>query len=274
MQGGLAALDFFEDVSSLGRADKRLGLLIVLGQVVLDGGAEFAHARKHSAANRFVGEVAKESRHPVQPRRGGGRAREVESLLALQPAFHCGVLVRGVVVHDQMNLFVLRSWALDPTQKPQPRFGGLSGQAGSDHAAVECIERRKERRRAVAFVVVRHRLAASLLERQAGLRAIESLDLRFFVEREEQRVFGRMEVESDDLAEFFGETGVVAELASADAMRFEALGAPEAAHGRGADAGLLGHGAAAPVLRSTPLLSFTAGQSSTRWRQCEVGIFY
>ena len=30
MQGGSAALDFFEDVRSLGRPDKRLGLLIVL----------------------------------------------------------------------------------------------------------------------------------------------------------------------------------------------------------------------------------------------------
>ena len=38
---------------------------------------------------------------------------EVESLVALQPAFHFGVLVRGVVIHDQMNLFVLRSLALD-----------------------------------------------------------------------------------------------------------------------------------------------------------------
>ena len=99
------------------------------------------------------------------------------------------------------------------------RLVGLSGQAGSDHAAVECIERRQERRRAVALVVVRHRLAASLLERQAGRSAIESLELRFFVAAEDQRVFGWRAVESDDIVEFFGETGVVAELESMDAMR-------------------------------------------------------
>ena len=104
----------------------------------------------------------------------------------------------------------------------------MSGQAGSDHAAVECIERRQERRRAVALLVVRHRLAASLLERQAGLRAIESLDLRFFGAGEDQRVFGQREVESDDIVEFCGATGVVAELESVDAMRFAARGAPDA----------------------------------------------
>ena len=199
-----------------GRPDKRRGLLIVLGQVVLDGGGELAHATKQTAANPWVGEVAKESLHHLQLRRGGGREIEVKSLVAPQPAFHFGVLVRGVVVHDQ-------------TQKPQPLLGGMSGQAGSDHAAVECMERRQERRRAVALVVVRHRLA--------GLRAIESLDLRFFGAGEDQRVFGRREVESDDIVECCGATGVVAELESVDAMRFAARGAPDAAHGRGADAG-------------------------------------
>ena len=63
MQGGSAALDFCEDVRSLGRPDKRLGLLIVLGQVVLAGGGELAHATKHSAANPWVGEVARNRSH-------------------------------------------------------------------------------------------------------------------------------------------------------------------------------------------------------------------
>ena len=44
MKGSSAELDFFEDVRSLGRPDKRLGLLIVLAQVVLAGGGELAHA--------------------------------------------------------------------------------------------------------------------------------------------------------------------------------------------------------------------------------------
>ena len=156
----------------------------------------------------------------------------------------------------------------------------MSGQAGSDHAAVECMERRQERRRGVALVVVRHRLAASLLERQAGLRAIESLDLRFFGAGEDQRAFWRREVESDDIVECCGATGVVAELESVDAMRFAARGAPDAAHGRGADAGLLGAlvrrlqwvtlgGFCRVVLRmiSNPLSAPTAPAWTKRFRQ-------
>ncbi len=43
MQGGAAALDFFEDVGSGRRPDEGLGMLVVLSDVVLNGGDEFVH---------------------------------------------------------------------------------------------------------------------------------------------------------------------------------------------------------------------------------------
>ena len=79
---------------------------------------------------------------------------------------------------------------------------------------------------AVALVIVGHRLAASLLERQAGLGAIEGLDLGFLIERENQSMRGRVQIESDDVVEFLGETRVVAELEGLDAMGLEAKGVP------------------------------------------------
>ena len=51
----------------------------------------------------------------------------------------------------------------------------------ADHRAIEDIERGKQRRRAMALVVVGQRGAASLLHRQAGLRAVERLDLRLLI---------------------------------------------------------------------------------------------
>jgi hypothetical protein len=56
--------------------------------------------------------------------------------------------------------------------------------------AIGCIESGKQRRRAIAFVVVRHGLAATALERESGLGAIQSLDLAFLVYTQHQRVFG------------------------------------------------------------------------------------
>ena len=54
--------------------------------------------------------------------------------------------------------------------------------AAADHAAVEHVERREQRRRAVALVVMRHGAAASRLQRQPRLGAVERLDLAFLVD--------------------------------------------------------------------------------------------
>ena len=72
MQGGAAALDFFEDVGSGGGPDEGLGMLVVLSDVVLNGGDEFVDAAKNAAAQALDGEIAKESLDHVQPRRRGG----------------------------------------------------------------------------------------------------------------------------------------------------------------------------------------------------------
>jgi hypothetical protein len=50
--------------------------------------------------------------------------------------------------------------------------------------AFEDIESSRQRRCAMAFVVVGHRAGSALLHRQAGWGAVERLDLRLFVDRE------------------------------------------------------------------------------------------
>ena len=114
-EGGSPALDFFEYIGSFGGPDKGLGLLIVLRNIILDGGGEFLDAAKHTAANPFGGEITEESLDHVQPGGGGGGEMDVESLVALEPSFHLGVLVGGVVVYDEVDLFVVGSLALDQT---------------------------------------------------------------------------------------------------------------------------------------------------------------
>ena len=67
MEGDSAALDFFEDVGCLGSPDEGLGLLVVMSEVVVDGGGQFADTAKRPATNPLIGEVAKEALHHVQP---------------------------------------------------------------------------------------------------------------------------------------------------------------------------------------------------------------
>ena len=102
---------------------------------------------------------------------------DVEAFIALQPAFHRGVFVSGIVVHDQMDLLVLGGLVFKQAQEAQPFLVAVLGHAGSDHRAVERVERGEQGGCAVAFVVVGHGPAASLFQGQAGLGAVEGLNL-------------------------------------------------------------------------------------------------
>ena len=69
----------------------------------------------------------------------------------------------------------------------------------------------------MTFVVVRHRPGAAWLHRQARLSAVERLDLALLIDREDDRMGGRIDVEADDVFEFLGELRIVRQLERADA---------------------------------------------------------
>ena len=102
------------------------------------------------------------------------------------------------------------------------------------------VERGEQRGRAVPLVVMGHRPEAALFERQARLRAVERLDLRFLVEGQYHRVGRWIDVEPDDIPQLLGEMLVIGQLELPDAMRLEAVFAPDPLHRGDADADHLG----------------------------------
>lgn len=103
--------------------------------------------------------------------------------------------------------------------------------------------------RSVPFVVMGHGAGAALLHWQAGLGAVERLDLRLLVNRQHHRMGRRIDVQVDDVGEFLGEGRIVRQLEVPPAVRPEAVGLPDRLHRRGCDAGDLRHGAQRPVGR-------------------------
>lgn len=66
----------------------------------------------------------------------------------------------------------------------------------ADHGPVEYVERGKQRGAAIAFVIMGHGASSPLLERQAGLGSVESLDLALLVKRQDDRVSGRRDIKA------------------------------------------------------------------------------
>src|SRR6185312_3589157 len=93
-------------------------------------------------------------------------------------------------------------------------------------------------------------------ERQAGLGSIERLDLALLVNRQDDGVRRRIDIETDDIPQFADEVWIPGELELADPMRFETMSAPDALH----------------VSPKRPLLSPSSLPSSTSPRRAGPGV--
>src|SRR5271166_5983759 len=115
----------------------------------------------------------------------GGRGRgEVErpARMALKPGTHPGVLVGRVIVEDDVDHLAGGDGGLDRIEKPDELLMAMALHAAPDDLAFEDVERGKQGRGAMPLVIVRHGRAAPFLHRQAGLGAVERLDLRFLID--------------------------------------------------------------------------------------------
>jgi len=137
--------------------------------------------------------------------------------------------MRSIVVENEMNLLLAGDLGINTTQKqlqkllvpmaPMTRANNLSG------LYVECG---KERRHAVTQVVVRLPLRYARAHWENRLSAIERLHLRFFIDAEDDRVFRRRHVETNDVTRLFDKEWVGRQLESFRAMRLETEGVPYA----------------------------------------------
>jgi hypothetical protein len=82
---------------------------------------------------------------------------------------------------------------------------------------------------------------------QPGLRAVERLNLALFVDRQDDGVRRRVDVEPDDVAQFVDEPRVFGKLEVAHAVRLEAVGAPDSLDGTEAEPRGFRHQGAGPV---------------------------
>ena len=90
---------------------------------------------------------------------------KMETPMTLRPRPHLGMLMRGVVVADQMNRHIAGYLNVDQLQELQPLLMTMTRLALADDGAVQDVHRGEQRRGAIPFVIVRHRAATSTLKR-------------------------------------------------------------------------------------------------------------
>jgi len=128
----------------------------------------------------------------------------------------------GVVVEDDVDWLVGGDLALEGVEKRVNSTWRWALLAAPDDGAVEHAECGAQGRGAVPLVVVRHGFAASGLERQAELGAVERWDLAFFIDRQHHGVGRRIDTEPDDISELVGRARIPRTLEGVHSVRLYA----------------------------------------------------
>ena len=129
------------------------------------------------------------------------------------------MLVGGIVVQDDMHHLADRHRRLDDVEEAEEFLMPVPRRALAKHGAIQHVERREQRRRAMAGVVVGQRGGLTLGQRQARLGALQRLDLRLLIDRQHQGMLGRVHVQPDHVLDLLDELGIARELEGAHPMR-------------------------------------------------------
>lgn len=155
----------------------------------------------------------------------------------------------AIIVDDQMEIETSRCLGVYFLQESNELLVTMARHAVADHRAVERAESRKQGCGAVAFVIVSDRSQAPFLQWEAWLGAIQCLNLAFFVDRENQGFVRRVEVEPNNVDQFFEELFVSTQFEGFNKMGFEIVLLPYAAYRCFAQPLCFGHGSCTPVRR-------------------------
>src|SRR5215207_4211655 len=113
---------------------------------------------------------------------------------AAEPGDHLRVLVGGVVVEDDVDELTGRHRRVEGVEETDELLVPMALHAAAEDGAVEHVEGGKQGGGAVALVVIGHGAGPALLQRQAGLGAVEGLDLALLVDRQHHRMRRRVDV--------------------------------------------------------------------------------
>ena len=182
---------------------KNFRVVIMMAQESFNGGNEIRYAFEHPASNPTLRQFSKPPLDHIQPRRARGREMEVHAGVALEPALHSRTFMRAVIVNDEVQIEFRRRGLINGLQKPDKLLAPVARQTLPDNRAIQHVEGGKEGRRPMPLIIMHHRAAPSPLQGQARLRTIQCLDLTFFINGQHQGPLGRLQVQPDNIPNFF-----------------------------------------------------------------------
>ena len=145
------------------------------------------------------------------------------SRMLIEPGLNIRVLMRCIVVHDEVDIEIFGHLLIDVIEKIDELFITMARQAFSDHVAVQNVKRGKKGCRTIAPVVVALAFGNASLQRQNRRSSLQCLNLRLLVDTKHQSFARRLEVKPHDIADFFDEVRVIRELEMFDTLGLQSM---------------------------------------------------
>ena len=137
-----------------------LGIIVVFGEIAVNGGLKIGDGAEDGALEPLARELGEEVLHGIKP--GAGCRCEVEgsARMTREPGEHLWVLVRPVIVEDDVDELPGWDFCFDGIEEANELLMTVPLHAAADDRAFEDVQGREQGRCAVALVVVGHRRRA------------------------------------------------------------------------------------------------------------------
>jgi hypothetical protein len=156
-------IDLLQNFFDFFRPHERLGILVIESNEILDGCDQLGLAFEHPALIPLARDLIKPSFNQIHPRGTRRGTMQMEPSMLLQPLFHLRVVVRPIVVQDQVKGQPWGRFSVDFAQELQKFLVSMSRVAGPNHRAIQHIERCKQTGGAMLLVVMRKSAASPRL---------------------------------------------------------------------------------------------------------------
>ena len=202
---------------------KGLGSLLVWATKRLMVAWRSTTHRKTPRFSRCLASLAKNPSTALSHEHEVGVKWKAKRRAPVEPLTHLWMFVDGVVVEDHVHRLSDRHLRLNGIEEANELLVAMALHTSANDFAFEHVESSEQRRCSMALVVVGHRAGAAFLHRQAGLGAVEGLDLRFLIDREHDGMGGRIDIEPDNIAQLVDKLRVGGELELLDPVRLETM---------------------------------------------------
>ena len=166
---------------------------------------EISDADEGAAPYPLPGQFSKPALDEIQPTRTGRNEVEHKAWMPLQPFLHLGMFMGTVVIQHHVQFHFGGKFRIQAFQEFKELLMTMSGVTLPYYFSLRQFKCGKERRGAIALVVMGHGAAAALFQRQSRLCAIQCLNLTLLVHAEHQCFLRRVEVKADHVGKFLQE---------------------------------------------------------------------